>query len=149
MKNIVNYITEVSSSKFDYWKDVIKFPGYELKVPKKYIKPVQTKYYQEEFLEKYFGWINQWLDKNVKNIVKAVVKDNKDFPKEIWIKLPSKLSGKLRLDFDHCWTDGVPHGSLRYVELEVNHVSPSNMGGEFYDIKQDLEKFKLNEPIKI
>ena len=146
MKNITTFITE--AAKFDYWEDVIEFPGYELKVPKKYIKPVQTKYYQEEFLEKYFGWINQWLDKNVKNIVKAVIKDKKDFPEEIWIKLPSKLSGKLRLDFDHCWTDGVPHGSLRYVELDVNHVSPSNMGGEFYDIKQDLQKFKLNEPIK-
>jgi len=147
MKNIKTYIVE--STKFDYWEDVIEFPGYELKVSKKYIKPVQAKYYKQEFLEKYFGWINQWLDKNVKNIVKAVVKDNKDFPKEIWIKLPSKLSGKLRFEWDCGWRDGNPIGTLRSVEIAVNHVSPSNMGGEFYDIKQDLEKFKLNEPIKI
>ena len=145
MKNITTYITE--AAKFDYWKDIIEFPGYELKVPKKYIKPVQPKYYRQEFLEKYFGWINQWLDKNIKNIVKTVVKDNKDFPKEILIKLPNNLSGKLRLEFDHVWTDGVPHGSLRNAEIEVNHIS-SMRGGEFYDAKYDLEQFKLNEPIK-
>ena len=147
MKDIKTYIVE--AAKFDYWKDVIDFPGYELKVPKKYIKSVQAKYYKQEFLEKYFGWINQWLDKNVKNIVKTVVKDNKDFPEEIWIKLPSKLSGKLRFEWDCGWRDGNPISTLRSVEIAVNHVSPSNMGGEFYDIKQDLEKFKLNEPIKI
>ena len=145
MKNITTYITE--AAKFDYWKDIIEFPGYELKVPKKYIKPVQPKYYRQEFLEKYFGWINQWLDKNIKNIVKAVVKDNKDFPKEILIKLPNNLSGKLRLEFDHVWTDGVPHGSLRNAEIELNHVS-SMRAGEFYNAKHDLEQFKLNEQIK-
>lgn len=145
MKNITTYITE--AAKFDYWKDIIEFPGYELKVPKKYIKPVQPKYYRQEFLEKYFGWINQWLDKNIKNIVKTVVKDNKDFPKEILIKLPNNLSGKLRLEFDHVWTDGVPHGSLRNAEIELNHVS-SMRAGEFYNAKHDLEQFKLNEQIK-
>ena len=146
MKDIKSYILE---AKFDYWKDAIEFPGDKLKVPKKYIKSIdKTNYYQKEFLEKFFGWINQWLDKNVKNIVKAVIKDNKEFPEEIWIKLPSELSGKLHLDFDHYWTDGIPHGSLRDVELEVNHVSPSSMGGGFYDAKYDLEQFKLNEPIK-
>ena len=145
MKDITTYITE--AAKFDYWEDVIEFPGYELKVPKKYIKPVQAKYYQQEFLEKYFGWINQWLDKNVKNIVKSVVKDNKDFPEEIWIQLPNKLTGKLHLEFDHGWTDGVPHGSLRNAEIEVNHIS-SIGGAKFYDAKHELEQFKLNEPIK-
>ena len=35
MKDITTYITE--AAKFDYWNDVIEFPGYELKVPKKYI----------------------------------------------------------------------------------------------------------------
>ena len=145
MKDITTYITE--AAKFDYWKDIIEFPGYELKVPKKYIKPVQSKYYRQEFLEKYFGWINQWLDKNIKNIVKTVVKDNKDFPKEILIKLPNNLSGKLRLEFDHVWTDSVPHGSLRNAEIEVNHVS-SMRAGEFYNAKHDLEQFKLNEQIK-
>lgn len=145
MKDITTYITE--AAKFDYWKDIIEFPGYELKVPKKYIKPVQPKYYRQEFLEKYFGWINQWLDKNIKNIVKTVVKDNKDFPKEILIKLPNNLSGKLRLEFDHVWTDGVPHGSLRNAEIELNHVS-SMRAGEFYNAKHDLEQFKLNEQIK-
>lgn len=145
MKNITTYITE--AAKFDYWKDIIEFPGYELKVPKKYIKPVQPKYYRQEFLEKYFGWINQWLDKNIKNIVKTVVKDNKDFPKEILIKLPNNLSGKLRLEFDHVWTDGVPHGSLQNAEIELNHVS-SMRAGEFYNAKHDLEQFKLNEQIK-
>ena len=145
MKDIKEYITE--AAKFNYWDDVIEFPGYELKVPKKYIKPVQTNYYKQEFLEKYFGWINQWLDKNIKNIVKVVVKDNKDFPEEIWIQLPNKLTGKLHLEFDHGWTDGVPHGSLRNAEIEVNHIS-SMRGGEFYDAKHDLEQFKLNEPIK-
>lgn len=145
MKNITTYITE--AAKFDYWKDIIEFPGYELKVPKKYIKPVQPKYYRQEFLEKYFGWINQWLDKNIKNIVKTVVKDNKDFPKEILIKLPNNLSGKLRLEFDHVWTDGVPHGSLRNAEIELNHVSSMRVG-EFYNAKRDLEQFKLNEQIK-
>lgn len=145
MKNIITYITE--AAKFDYWKDIIEFPGYELKVPKKYIKPVQPKYYRQEFLEKYFGWINQWLDKNIKNIVKTVVKDNKDFPKEILIKLPNNLSGKLRLEFDHVWTDGVPHGSLRNAEIELNHVSSMRVG-EFYNAKRDLEQFKLNEQIK-
>ena len=145
MKDIKEYITE--AVKFDYWKDVIEFPGYELKVPKKYVKPVQSKYYKQEFLEKYFGWINQWLDKNIKNIVKVVVKDNKDFPEEIWIQLPSKLSGKLHLKFDHSWIDGVPRASLRNAEIEVNHIS-SMRGGEFYDAKYDLEQFKLNEPIK-
>lgn len=145
MKDITTYITE--AAKFDYWKDIIEFPGYELKVPKKYIKPVQPKYYRQEFLEKYFGWINQWLDKNIKNIVKTVVKDNKDFPKEILIKLPNNLSGKLRLEFDHVWTDGVPHGSLRNAEIELNHVS-SMRTGEFYNAKRDLEQFKLNEQIK-
>ena len=145
MKDITTYITE--AAKFDYLKDAIEFPGYELKVPKKYIKPVQPKYYRQEFLEKYFGWINQWLDKNIKNIVKTVVKDNKDFPKEILIKLPNNLSGKLRLEFDHVWTDGVPHGSLRNAEIELNHVS-SMRTGEFYNAKRDLEQFKLNEQIK-
>ena len=145
MKDITTYITE--AAKFDYWEGVIEFPGYELKVSKKYIKPVKTKYYKQEFLEKYFGWINQWLDKNVKNIVKAVVKDNKDFPEEIWIQLPNKLSGKLHLEFDNGWADGVPHGSLRNAEIEVHHTS-SMRGGEFYDAKHDLEQFKLNEPIK-
>lgn len=145
MKDITTYITE--AAKFDYWKDIIEFPGYELKVPKKYIKPVQPKYYRQEFLEKYFGWINQWLDKNIKNIVKTVVKDNKDFPKEILIKLPNNLSGKLRLEFDHVWTDGVPHGSLRNAEIELNHVSSMRVG-EFYNAKRDLEQFKLNEQIK-
>lgn len=145
MKDITTYITE--AAKFDYLKDTIEFPGYELKVPKKYIKPVQPKYYRQEFLEKYFGWINQWLDKNIKNIVKTVVKDNKDFPKEILIKLPNNLSGKLRLEFDHVWTDGVPHGSLRNAEIELNHVS-SMRTGEFYNAKRDLEQFKLNEQIK-
>lgn len=145
MKNITTYIIE--AAKFDYWKDIIEFPGYELKVPKKYIKPVQPKYYRQEFLEKYFGWINQWLDKNIKNIVKTVVKDNKDFPKEILIKLPNNLSGKLRLEFDHVWTDGVPHGSLRNAEIELNHVSSMRVG-EFYNAKHDLEQFKLNEQIK-
>lgn len=145
MKDITTYITE--AAKFDYWKDIIEFPGYELKVPKKYIKPVQPKYYRQEFLEKYFGWINQWLDKNIKNIVKTVVKDNKDFPTEILIKLPNNLSGKLRLEFDHVWTDGVPHGSLRNAEIELNHVS-SMRTGEFYNAKRDLEQFKLNEQIK-
>ena len=38
MKNIAKYITE--AVKFDYWEDVIEFPGYELKVPKKYIKEI-------------------------------------------------------------------------------------------------------------
>ena len=145
MKDITSFIVE--AAKFDYWKDIIEFPGYELKVPKKYIKPVQPKYYRQEFLEKYFGWINQWLDKNIKNIVKTVVKDNKDFPKEILIKLPNNLSGKLRLEFDHVWTDGVPHGSLRNAEIELNHVS-SMRAGEFYNAKHDLEQFKLNEQIK-
>lgn len=145
MKDITTYITE--AAKFDYWKDIIEFPGYEFKVPKKYIKPVQPKYYRQEFLEKYFGWINQWLDKNIKNIVKTVVKDNKDFPKEILIKLPNNLSGKLRLEFDHVWTDGVPHGSLRNAEIELNHVSSMRVG-EFYNAKRDLEQFKLNEQIK-
>lgn len=147
MKNITKYITE--AAKFNYWEDTIEFPGYEVKVPKKYIKPVKTKYYQEEFLEKYFGWINQWIDKNVKNIIKEITKDNnKEFPKEIWIMLPSKLSGKLRLEWDVYWRDGKPFGKLTYVELEVNHVSPSSMGGEFYDIKQDLQQFRLNNEIK-
>ena len=145
MKDITSFIVE--AAKFDYWKDIIEFPGYELKVPKKYIKPVQAKYYHQEFLEKYFGWINQWLDKNIKNIVKTVEKDNKDFPKEILIKLPNNLSGKLRLEFDHVWTDGVPHGSLRNAEIELNHVSSMRVG-EFYNAKRDLEQFKLNEQIK-
>ena len=145
MEDITSFIVE--AAKFDYWKDIIEFPGYELKVPKKYIKPVQPKYYRQEFLEKYFGWINQWLDKNIKNIVKTVVKDNKDFPKEILIKLPNNLSGKLRLEFDHVWTDGVPHGSLRNAEIELNHVSSMRVG-EFYNAKRDLEQFKLNEQIK-
>ena len=145
MKDITSFIVE--AAKFNYWKDIIEFPGYELKVPKKYIKPVQPKYYRQEFLEKYFGWINQWLDKNIKNIVKTVVKDNKDFPKEILIKLPNNLSGKLRLEFDHVWTDGVPHGSLRNAEIELNHVSSMRVG-EFYNAKRDLEQFKLNEQIK-
>lgn len=147
MKNIKEYITE--AVKFDYWADVIEFPGYELKCPKKYIKSVKPKYYKEEFLAKYFGWINQWIDKNIKNIVKVVVKDNKDLPEKINIQLPSKLSGKLCFEWDCGWRDGNPIGTLRSVEIEVNNSSPSGMGGEFYDIKQDLEKFKLNEPIKI
>ena len=82
-----------------------------------------------------------------KNIVKTVIKDNKDFPKEILIKLPNNLSGKLRLEFDHVWTDGVPHGSLRNAEIELNHVSSMRVG-EFYNAKRDLEQFKLNEQIK-
>lgn len=45
MKDITTYIIE--AAKFDYWEGVIEFPGYELKVSKKYIKPVQTKYYQQ------------------------------------------------------------------------------------------------------
>ena len=148
MKCIKNFIIE--SVKFNYWDDIIEFPGYELKVPKKYIKPInKTNYYQKEFLEKFFGWINQWLDKNAKKIVQIVTKENKDFPEEISIKLPSQLGGKLRFEWDCGWRDGKPIGTLRSVEIKVNHVSPSNMGGEFYDIKHDLEQFKLNEPIKI
>jgi len=147
MKDIKTYIVE--AAKFDYWENVIEFPGYELKVPKKYVKPVQTKYYQEEFLEKYFGWLNQWLDKNIKKIIQIVTKENKDFPDEISIKLPSKLGGSLQLDWDCGWTDGVPHGSLRDVELKVNNVSPSSMShSEFYQAQEDLQHFKLNEQIK-
>jgi len=147
MKDITTFITE--AVKFDYWKDVIEFPGYELKVPKKYIKPVQTKYYREDFLTDYFGWLNQWLDKNIKKIVQIVTKENKDFPGEISIKLPSKLSGSLQLDWDCGWTDNVPHGSLRDVELKVNNVSPSSMShSEFYQAQEDLQHFKLNNPIK-
>ena len=149
MKNITEYITE--ATKFNYWKDVIEFPGYELKVPKKYIKSInKVKYYQSEFLEKYFGWINQWLDKNVKNIVKEVTKDNdKEFPKEIWIKLPSKLSGKLRLEWDTYWRDGVPSGKLAYAEIDVDHVSPPSIStSEFYEAREDLISFKLNNEIK-
>lgn len=147
MKDITTFITE--AIKFDYWKDVIEFPGYELKVPKKYIKPVQTKYYQQEFLEKYFGWLNQWIDKNAKKIVQIVTKENKDFPEEISIKLPSELGGSLQFDWDCGWTDNVPHGSLRDVELRVNNVSPSSMShSEFYQAQEDLQNFKLNEPIK-
>jgi len=53
------------------------------------------------------------------------------------------------LDWDCGWTDGVPHGSLRDVELKVNNVSPSSMShSEFYQAQEDLEHFKLNEPIK-
>lgn len=149
MKDIKTYIIE--AAKFNYWKDVIEFPGYELKVPKKYIKSINsTKYYQSEFLEKYFGWINQWLDKNVKNIIKEITKDNdKEFPKEIWIMLPSKLSGKLRLEWDCGWSDGVPSGKLSYVEIDVNHVSPSSMShSSFYQAKEDLNSFKLINEIK-
>ena len=149
MKNITKYITE--AVKFDYWKDVIEFPGYELKVPKKYIKEKinSTRYYQEDFLTDYFGWLNQWLDKNIKKIVQIVTKENKDFPDEISIKLPSKLGGSLQLDWDCGWTDGVPRGSLRDVELKVNNVSPSSMShSEFYQAQADLQYFKLNEPIK-
>lgn len=148
MKDITLYITE-AKAKFDYWKDVIQFPGYELKVPKKYIKQVQTKYYREDFLSDYFGWLNQWIDKNAKKIVQIVTKENKDFPDEISIKLPSELGGSLKLDWDCGWTDGVPRGSLRDVELKVNNVSPSSMShSEFYQAQEDLEHFKLNEPIK-
>ena len=147
MKCIKDFIIE--SAKFNYWTDVIEFPGHELKCPKKYIKPIKPKYYKEEFLAKYFGWINQWIDKNIKNIIKVVVKDNKDLPEKINIQLPSKLSGKLCFEWDCGWRDGNPIGTLRSVEIEVNNSSPSGMGGEFYDIKKDLEQFKLNEPIKI
>lgn len=149
MKNITTFITE--AVKFDYWKDVIEFPGYELKVPKKYIKEKisSTRYYQEDFLTDYFGWLNQWLDKNIKKIVQIVTKENKDFPDEISIKLPSKLGGSLQLDWDCGWTDNVPHGSLRDVGLRVNNVSPSSMShSEFYQAQEDLQNFKLNEPIK-
>ena len=150
MKDIVNYITEASSSKFDYWEDVIEFPGYELKVPKKYLdNKINTRYYQEEFLYQYFGWINQWIDKNVKKIISIVTKENKEFPKEISISLPSELHGVLQFDWDCGWTDNVPHGSLRDVELKVNNVSPSSMShSEFYQAQEDLQNFKLNEPIK-
>ena len=147
MKDIKEYITE--AVKFDYWEDVIQFPGYELKVPKKYIKPVQTKYYREDFLTDYFGWLNQWLDKNIKKIVQIVIKENKDFPDKISIKLPSELGGSLKFDWDCGWTDGVPRGSLRDVELKVNNVSPSSMShSAFYQAQEDLEQFKLNNPIK-
>ena len=146
MKDIKIFITE--AAKFNYWEDIIEFPGYELKCPKKYIKPVNAKYYEKDFLEKYFGWINQWLDKNVKNIVKEISKDNdKYFPKEIWIKLPSKLSGKLHLEWDIYWRDGKPFGKLTSVEIDVNHIS-SLSGSEFYDAKADLQKFKLNDIIQ-
>ncbi len=148
MKNITEYIIE--AAKFNYWEDVIGFPGYELKVPKKYIKPINnTKYYQAEFLEKYFGWLNQWIDKNIKKIVQIVTKENKDFPKEISIKLPSELGGSLQLDWDCGWTDNIPHGSVRDVELKVNNVSPSSMShSSFYQAQEDLTSFKLINEIK-
>lgn len=146
MKTITTFITE--AVKFDYWKDVIEFPGYELKVPKKYIKPVDSKYYKKDFLEKYFGWINQWLDKNVKKIAQEVAKDNnKELPEEIGIKLPSKLNGKLRLEWDVYWRDGKPFGKLASVEIDVYHVS-SLSGGQFYDALHDLQEFELINEIK-
>ena len=150
MKDIVNYITEASSSKFDYWKDVIKFPGYELKVPKKYLdNKINTKYYQEEFLYQYFGWINQWIDKNVKKIINIVTKENKEFPKEISISLPSELHGVLQFDWDCGWADNIPRGSLRYVELKVDNVSPGSMShSSFYQAQEDLQHFKLKDVIK-
>lgn len=142
MKDIKEYITE--AVKFDYWKDVIEYVDVDdVRVPKKYIKPVDTKYYRKDFLEKYFGWINQWLDKNAKKIAQEVTKDsNKELPEEIWIKLPSKLNGKLCLEWDAYWRDGKPSGKLTSVEIDVNHVS-SLPGGEFYDALHDLQKFKL------
>jgi len=148
MKTIKEYITE--AVKFNYWKDAIEYIDVDkTKVSKNYIKPVDAKYYKKDFLEKYFGWINQWIDKNVKNIIKEVTKDNKDLPEEIMIKLPSKLIGKLRLEWDVYWQDGTPHGKLISVEIDVNNVSPSSMShSEFYEAKADLQKFKLNEPIK-
>ena len=151
MKDITLFINEAVSKKFDYWKDVIQFPGYELKVPKKYIKEKinSTRYYKEDFLTDYFGWLNQWIDKNAKKIVQIVTKENKDFPKEISIKLPSELGGSLKFDWDCGWTDNVPHGSLRDVELKVNNVSPSSMShSSFYQAQEDLQHFKLNEQIK-
>lgn len=150
MKNIVNYIIEASSSKFDYWKDVIKFPGYELKVPKKYLdNKINTRYYQEEFLYQYFGWINQWIDKNVKKIISIVTKENKKFPKEISISLPSELHGVLRFDWDCGWADNIPTGSLRDVELKVDNVSPGSMShSSFYQAQEDLQHFKLKDVIK-
>jgi len=150
MKDIVNYITEASSSKFDYWKDVIKFPGYELKVSKKYLdKKINTRYYQEEFLYQYFGWINQWIDKNVKKIISIVTKENKEFPKEISISLPSELHGVLQFDWDCGWADNIPTGSLRDVELKVDNVSPGSMShSSFYQAQEDLQNFKLKDIIK-
>lgn len=78
-----------------------------------------------------------------KKIAQEVTKNkDKEFPKEIWIKLPSKLNGKLRLEWDVYWRDGNPSGKLASVEIDVNHVS-SLPGGEFYNALHDLQKFKL------
>lgn len=147
MKDIKEYITE--SVKFDYWEDAIEYVDVDdVRVPKKYIKPIDAKYYRKDFLEKYFGWINQWLDKNVKKIAQEVAKDNdKELPKEILINLPSELNGKLRLEWDAYWRDGKPFGKLASVEIDVNHVS-SLPGGQFYDALHDLQKFKLINEIK-
>lgn len=148
MKSISTYIKE---AKFDYKKSVIEFPGYDLKVTKKYVQTLgfKPKLFLEDFLAKYFGWINQWIDKNVKNIVDQVTKENGDFPETIGIKLPKGMSGELRLDWDVYWTDNKPFGKLRGADIEVGRVCPANVSTmEFHDAENDLTNFKLQQEIK-
>lgn len=148
MKSISSYIKE---AKFDYKKSYIEFPGYDLKVTKKYVQTLDFKprLFLEDFLAKYFGWINQWLDKNVKTIAEQVGREDSLLPKTIGIKLPKGMSGELRLDWDAYWHENKPEGKLRGAEIEVGRICPANVSTmEFRDAENDLTNFKLQQEIK-
>lgn len=147
MKNISKYIKE---AKFDFNKSYIEFPGFNLKVQKKYLENIdfKTRILNEEFLIKYFGWINQWLDKNVKVIAEQVAKENSSLPKKIKIELPYGLYGDLYLEWNAWWRDGKPSGKLISAEIEVGRICPANISiSECRAISEDLYKFRLKEEI--
>ena len=66
------------------------------------------------------------------------------------IKVPSGLVGELIFDWNTWWTDGVPQGKLRGVEISVSRFCPGLLGNSrYYDAKSELESYRLPEEIKI
>ncbi len=148
-------LTRGYNKKFNYKKDICEFPSWEFKTPRKYTKKLDfsTRYFPDDWLEKYFGWINQWIDKALPAIVKQVTDEvvhdpNVDFPDSIQINLPKNLYGTLYFDLDIYWTDGIPHGYLRGAEISVSQFCPGYISNyDYYKMKQDLENFELFQKI--
>lgn len=149
MKDIITYITE---AKFDYTKDSIPCPDFDkMKVKKEfeYKKSVKCNAYQNGAIEKYFGWLTQWLNKMVPQFVKQIENDDIDFDKAVAINLPSGLNGELHLDWDIYWRDGKAIGSMRGAEIIVGRFCPANLGNsQYYEIKSALESYELPEKIE-
>jgi hypothetical protein len=154
MKTLIEYIAE---AKLDYSKR-IKLGDVD-KVPKRYwtnYSDDDIECYYSEYINKVFGFYNQWIEKNFKKMINQAESGIAKLPDSIPIELPDGLFGDLIFEWDAGWLDGEKlTGKLNNVEIEVAHVSPPSLRADenprtFYDYKQDFEKFKLvHAPIKI